>query len=72
MCQIIPAGIEKRNNLIEGQSNNSMSLEDDVVNYNMKMSDSERSFREWSGIGEESIGDNYNSIGSPQKGVKNG
>ena len=65
MCHIKPAGIEKRNHLTKEQNNNSMTLDDKVVNYNMNMPNNERAFREWSGIGNESIGDNYNSIGSP-------
>ena len=62
--QIIPAGLEKHSGLIEKSNNNSMTLEDKVHNYNTQMSDNERAYREWSGIGGESIGDNYNSIGS--------
>ena len=55
---VIPANIEKHNSM------NNNTLDEKVANYNMRMSDDERSFREWSGIGEESVGDNYNSIGS--------
>ena len=62
-CQIIPMGIEKHNDLIKEQSNNPITLEDEVADYNMNMPNNERRFREWSGIGEESISDNYNSMG---------
>ena len=40
-----------------------MTLEDEVVDYNVNMPNNERRFREWSGIGGESISDNYNSMG---------
>ena len=56
-------GIEKHNDLIKEQSNNPMTLEDEVADYNMNMPNNERRFREWSGIGGESISDNYNSMG---------
>ena len=63
MCQIIPAGIEKRNCLMEKQQNNSTTLEYRMANYNIGMSDNEKEFREYHGLGTESIGDNYNSMG---------
>lgn len=64
MCQVIPALIEKRDsNLMQKQNNNSMTTQDKVSNYNTHMSNNEREFREYHGLGAESISDNYNSMG---------
>ena len=40
-----------------------LRYEDEVADYNVHMPNNERRFREWSGIGGESISDNYNSMG---------
>lgn len=40
-----------------------MSLEERVDKYNSEMSADEKAFREAHGLGNESIGENYNSMG---------
>lgn len=40
-----------------------MDLEERVNEYNSEMSADERAYRNYTGIGDESIGDNYNSMG---------
>ena len=64
LFQIVPTALEKHSHFHEKSTNNSMTLEDKVQNYNSQMSNDERAYRNWTGIGAESIGDNYNSIGS--------
>lgn len=50
-------------NEINKESNeNSMTLEEKVDYYNAHMSEDERSFRNTYGLGNESIGENYNSM----------
>lgn len=50
------------NEINEQPSNNSMTLEEKVDYYNAHMSEDERSFRNTYGLGNESIGENYNSM----------
>lgn len=56
-------GIQKHNDLLEESQEKTMDLEERVNEYNSEMSADERAYRNYTGIGDESIGDNYNSMG---------
>ena len=56
---LIQVGIDKNFE----NNNDSNTLENKVDEYNNGMSADERQYREWTGIGEESVSDNYNSMG---------
>ena len=57
---IVPMGAEKTNE----PAKKPMTLEEKVHNINMNMPQEERSFRQYYGLGNETIGENYNSMGS--------
>ena len=43
--------------------NDNMISDDKTQNYNLQMSDDEKQYREYVGLGAESVGENYNSMG---------
>jgi hypothetical protein len=57
-------GIEKHNDLVEQSSNNSLTLENKVDNYNAEISADEKAFREAHGLSPtDSYGEHYNPMG---------
>lgn len=59
--QMLPMAIEL-NQLKEKQSNDFKTLDEEVEDYNLHMSDEERRYREYYGIGNETVGENYNPM----------
>lgn len=60
---LLMMGVEKNSQINIQSTDDSTTLEDRVDNYNQQMSDDEREYREYTGLGNESIGDNYNPMG---------
>lgn len=56
-------GIQKHNEITEQTTKQSTTLENQINNYNDQISADERYFKEYYGLGSESVGENYNPMG---------